>query len=208
MLPALQTRPAVATLIAATLALVAACASDPAPERGIVEAKTLNDREGIVFGMLVPQVYDSRGKQLIGSAVPELPYEVYYGTADSLGVKRAFSGFTPSIAGNTQQPQTFFAMKLPAGEYSLFKLYRPFGRSTGAVATDVRFTVAPQKATYVGSLQIDFQAMRGILGAEIPGEKIALKVVDDTAQATKIYKERNPGAGQAIVTSLMQVREQ
>jgi hypothetical protein len=208
MFSALQIRHVAAAMLAATLVLVTACATVPAPERGIVDTGTLNDDEGIVFGMLVPQYYNAGGKHLTGGAVPELPYELYFGTAESLNIKRVFSGFTESIAGNAQEPRTFFAMKLPAGEYSIFKLHRPLGRSTGVVTTDVRFTVSPDKATYVGSLQIDFRAAPGMLGAEIVGKKVALKVVDDTPEATQVYKQRNPAAKQPIVTSLMKVRRQ
>lgn len=208
MFPALPTRPVTVTLVATILALVTGCATLSAPERGIVDTEALHDGEGIVFGVLEPQYYNSHGTRLTGGSVPEIPYELYYGTAENISIKRAFSGFTESIAGNTQEPQTFFAMKLPAGEYSMFKLYRPLGKSTGAVPTDVRFTVTPDQATYVGSLQIDFRAAPGIFGTDIAAQKVALKVVDDAAQATQLYKERNPRARQAIVTSLMQVRRQ
>ncbi len=205
MAPTIRTG-SILSMLLATLALLAACSSVPNPERGIVDTESLNEDDGIVFGTLVPQFYNSKGKPVGANDVPAIEYELYYGTAESIGLKRAFTGFTESISANTRQPQTFFAMKLPAGEYSLFKLYRPFPGTTGYVPTDVRFTVEPKKATYIGSLQVEFRATRGLLGEERVGEKIALKVVDDAATATRVYKERNPDAALDIVANLMKVR--
>lgn len=207
MSPTVRTSSTAFILAAAMFALLAACAVMPAPEQGVVDAGTLNEDEGIVFGVLAPLYYDSRGKQLSGKAVPEIDYELYFGIAENLGAKRAFSGFANSIPGNTREPQTFFAMKLRAGEYSLFKLHRPFSGTMGVIPTDVRFTVAPNTTTYIGSLQIEFRATRGWFGEERSGEKMALKVVDDAANATRVYKARNPKAAQAIVTSLMKPRK-
>lgn len=208
MSPTARTSSTASLLAAATsFALLTACAVMPAPEQGVVDAGTLSEDEGIVFGVLTPRYYDSGGRQLSGKAVPEIDYELYFGVAENLGVKRAFSGFADSIPGNTREPQTFFAMKLPAGEYSLFKLHRPFSGTIGVIPTDVRFTVAPNTTTYIGSLQIDFRATRGLFGEKRVGEKVALNVVDDATNATRVYKERNPDAAQAIATSLMKPRK-
>lgn len=207
-MPTLLVRLTAPMLAAAVLGLLAACAMAPSPERGVVEAETLTENEGIVFGMIVPLSYDARGKPMTGSRAPDLPYALYIGTPESVTLKRVFSSFTQTISGNTQQPQTFFAMKLPVGEYTLFKLNRPLGRTTGDVPIDVRFTVTPNQASYIGSLQLEFRATRGLFGAEALGDKVTLNVVDDSAQAIKTYKERNPEAAQAIVTSLMKVRRQ
>lgn len=206
MLRTLTKHPAAPVLATALIGLLAACATAPPPERGVVEADAMHEDEGIVFGMVLPRSYDSRGKELTGDRAPDLPYELYIGTPESVTLKRVFSGFTQRISGNAQQPQTFFAIKLPAGEYTLFKLNRPLGRTTGDVPIDVRFTVTPSKAAYIGSLQIDFRATRGLFGSETAGEKVVLKVVDEPAQAIPIYKERNPDAKPAIVTNLMKMR--
>ena len=202
----LATRTRLSAPFAAALVLFTACAGVPAPERGIVDGESLNEDEGIVFGILEPKVYDSQSNQLRGSAVPEIEYELYFGIAENLGVKRTFSGFHNSITGSTRRAQTFFAMKLPAGEYSFFKLHRPFPGTIGAVPADVRFSVAPNTATYIGSLQIEFRATRGMLGYERVGENVTFKVVDDAANATRTYKERNPGAAPAVVIGLMKPR--
>lgn len=189
------------------IALLTACATSLTPERGVVNAEELNpEEEGIVFGMLMPQAFDSKGKQLSGSAAPLIEYDFYYGGTENVAVQRVFAGLNDSIPGNTHQPETFFAMKLPAGEYSLFKLYRPFQGTSGFVPTDMRFKVEPNKATYIGSLQIQFRATRGILGTERHGEKIALQVVDDAPRATRIFKERNPQVTQEVITRLMKAR--
>lgn len=192
-------------LAVAILVLLTACATSPSPEKGIVDTTTepLSEDEGIVFGVLVPQSFDSKGRQLEGKAVPEIAYEVFYGGTENITIQRAFTGLNDSIPGNTRQPQTFFAMKLSAGEYSMFKLYRPFQGQSGFIPTDVRFKVEPNKATYIGSLQIQFRATRGLFGEERNAEKVTLKVADDTANATRVFKERNPDARQEIVTTLM-----
>lgn len=193
-------------LAVATMALLAACAT-ATPESGVVDTETLNnEEEGIVFGVLLPQCFDSKGKQVACTAAPQIDYEFFYGETENITIQRAFTGFNDSITGNTRKPQTFFAMKLPVGEYSLFKLYRPFQGTTGFVPTDVRFKVEPNKATYIGSLEIQFRATRGIFGDERHGEKIALKVIDDAATATRLFKEHNPQVTQLIVTDLMKAR--
>lgn len=89
----------------------------------------------------------------------------------------------------------------------MFKVYRPFSGTIGFIPTDIRFKVAPNKATYIGSLQIDFRATRGLFGDERVGEKVAFKVSDDLEKATKVYKERNPSLGYEITTNLMKVEE-
>lgn len=193
-------------LAAAILVFMSACATSPAPEVGVVDAEPLNEDEGIVFGVLEAQYFDSKGKQLSDKAAPEVSYEIFYGGTENITIQRAFTGFNDSISGSTRKPQTFFAMRLAAGEYSMFKLYRPFQGTTGYVPTDVRFTVEPNKATYIGSLQIQFRATRGILGEERVAEKITLKVVDDAASATQVFKQRNPNATHQITTVLMKAK--
>lgn len=198
--------------------LLAACASNPRPEGGVVDAETMEEDEGIVFGTIEGNYYNSKGTRLTGKAVPEIKYDLFYGEAENLGVKRTFSGFNESIAGNTTEPPTFFALRLPPGEYAFFKLHRAGGgpgeknpsleaRSSVNVPSDVRFTVAPKQATYVGSLQIEFRGTRGALGQERIGEKVAFKVADDTEKTVKTYKERNPSVSLPVATNLMQVKK-
>ena len=189
-----------------TFAFFAACAITP-PELGVVDGGALKKKEGIVFGILVPTYHNSKGEELTAEAALEIGYTLYFGTAENIGVKRAFSGLGDSMDGNTKYTETFFAMKLAAGQYSIFKLTRPFPGTMGAIPTDVRFTVTPNKATYIGSLQIDFRATRGLFGEERVGEKVAFKVADDLEKAVKIYKERNPNLGYEITTNLMKIEE-
>jgi hypothetical protein len=196
-----------ALILGAALAAMLAACSSMAPQTGVVDDEPLNnEEEGIVFGMLVPQVFDSKGKPVSEKNLPNIEYDMFFGSAENVSISRAFTGFHESITGNTRIPQTFFAMKLPAGEYSLFKFYRPFQGTTGYVPTDMRFTVEPNKATYIGSLQIQFRSTKGLLGQERFGEKIAFKVVDDKENAIRMFKERNPHVTQEIATGLLKGR--
>jgi hypothetical protein len=188
-------------------ALVAACAVPPPPEQGMVDTVPLKRREGIVFGILAPHYYNSKGEKLADKAIPDISYTLFFGTAESIAMKRAFSGLSESMDGNTKNPETLFAMKLPAGQYSIFKLYRPFAGTTGTVLTDMRFTVAPNKATYIGSLQIEFRATRGLFGEERVAANVAFEVTDDAEKATNMYRERNPNLGYEITTNLMKIEE-
>jgi len=193
-------------ILPAMLLLLAACAFAPAPETGTVEAETLDEDEGVVFGTVEPEYYDSKGKRLTGNAIPAIDYEIFYGTVQNIGVKRTFSGFADSISGTTRQPQTFFAMRLAAGDYTFFKLTRPFPGTSGTILSDVRFTVTSQKATYIGALQVEFRANRGVFGQERVGEKVVFKVSENMDDAAKLFKGRNPDAGFPVDTNLMKVR--
>jgi len=202
------------TFVPALIALLGACATPPPPledEMAPASSKgaptSLGAREGVVFGFLAPVYTNFKGEQVPGSSVKEISYELSYGTAENFGMKRAFSGFTNSIDGSTRQPATFFMLKLPVGEYSFFKLARPFPGTIGSIASDIRFGVAPGKATYIGTLQINFRAGRSIFGEDRPGELVSFKVLDDAEKATMTYKERNPNANFPLETKLMVVNK-
>lgn len=183
------------------------CAAVLPPDQGVVDSAPLDQDEGVVFGILAPNSYNSKGEKLAGKATPEIGYSLFYGVAENIAVKRAFSGLNESIDGNTKYSETFFAMRLPAGEYSMFQLHRPFSGTTGIIITDVRFTVTPNKATYIGSLQIDFRSTRGLFGQDRVAEKVAFRVTEDVEKATKMYRERNPSLGYEIATDLMKIRK-
>ena len=72
---------------------------------------------------------------------------------------------------------------------------------------DARFTVVPNKATYVGSFRIDFQpppAQEGIVFRRI-AFRVAVRVTNEFDKALQQYKERNPRAPYEVTTSLMTI---
>ena len=181
-------------------ALVTACATAPPSEQGVVTSGPLKDGEGIVYGTVVTNFYNSNGEKLF----PEdgwRGYVFYFGTSTNLVVKRMYPGLSENIYVSTKPPETFFVRRLAAGEYSMFRL----SRGAGFVLTDIRFTVTPNKATYIGSLQIDFRGTRGLFGEERFGQKLAFKVIDDRDKVTKAFKERNPNLEHEVTTNLMKM---
>lgn len=202
-----------ALVLSALIFLLAACAGSVQPERGIVDAETLDEDIGIVFGTIEPNYYDAKGAEVAGKRLPEMKYELFFGDAENLGVKRTFSGFNQSISIATKDPETFFVLQLPQGEYSMFKLEKylapdkPVREGAGdAFPSDVRFTVAPKQATYIGSLQVNFRATRSALGQQRLGDKVAFSVADKSDAATKTFQERNPDLKIALTKNLMQVK--
>lgn len=180
------------------IAFITACSTVPPSGQSVVSSGLSKEGEGIVFGIIVTNYFNSKGEKITGDAVPDVGYTLRLGTATNLWAKEALNVWLgESIVGSTKYPETFFAKKLSAGEYSMFKLLA----SRGETRPDIRFTVTPNKATYIGTLQMDFQGTQDLLGERIAGVKF--KVVDDPNNAIRTYKERNPNLDYEITTNLM-----
>ncbi len=194
------------TISALILLLVAGCAS--VNETGIIADAPQKEDEGIVFGILNASSYDSKGSKHSMETGPAIEYGIRFGTSSG-GLGRAFDStiysdmFGPKrvLAGSTAYPEALFARRLPAGDYYLYTLTR----GTGSAPLNARFTVTPNKATYIGSLQVEFLSMTGLFGEQRPAVQVVLKVTNELDKAQQLYKERNPRLPYEIITNLMTI---
>ena len=174
----------------------ASCATAPRNEAAI-DTTTLKADEGIVIFSVAAQLCRQNGEKITGSEAPKVDYTLrYFDTS-------RFFGRGGNIDGDTQTPETLFARRLPAGEYKMDKLYASIGTMTANTPIDVHFTVSPNKATYIGSLQLEFRERKGTSNNET--QALALKVADNTANATNMFKTFNPALRCDIVTNLMRI---
>jgi hypothetical protein len=184
------------TIFALMLLLVAGCAAVKSPDQGIVPDAPLKEAEGIVFGILATSSYDSKGDKLAGV---DIDYDIRFGSSSSrLTQQFELPNIERMFRGNTSTPR-LFARRLPAGDYYIFELTR--GR--GKAFLDGRFTVAPNRATYIGSLEVEFRGAKGLFGEEMSASRIAVKVTNDLENALRQYKEKNPRLAYEITTNLM-----
>jgi hypothetical protein len=194
------------------LALVAlvSCASVSAPpEQGIISNPSMKQDEGVVFGILNARSFDSQGKPLSQDSEPIVHFIMRFGPSSEGFVTKklrgSFGGLFKSggeLQGNTKFPEVFFANALPAGEYSIFAVVRHAGRLSGEFMTDVRFNVVPNKATYIGSVQLEFHSARGLFGEEVAAAQLATRVLNEFDKATQQFKGRNPNIGLDITSNL------
>jgi len=169
--------------------LAAGCATrnpNP-PEQGIVSDAPLDQDEGIVFGTL------SSGDSKDNTG-PGTRYFINYGPKPD--------AFNPELKnwvlqGHTLYP-VFFAQRLPAGEYHVSGLTV----GNGNAYVRARFTVASNKATYIGSLQVGF--FRGEQGIFLGSNtRVGMRVTSEFDKALQQYKQRNPRLPYEITTNLM-----
>jgi len=198
------------TLFALMLLLVVGCAAVKPPEQGIVADTPQKQDEGIVFGILNASSYDSKGDKHSTETGPNISYGITFGPSSSVLAQR----FTPYAAaigagrvleGQTKFPEVFFAKRLPAGTYYIYQVYRSTPAGTGNVSLDAHFTVTPNKATYIGSIQVEFHGARGLLGDERSAQRASIRVTNELDKATNLYKERNPRLPYEITTNLMTI---
>lgn len=125
--------------VLATL-LVSGCATTMQMQMSPEELKKLQPNEGIVIG----SVQIKGGKDLLGR------------TKWSLAAKQTNNADPEyTIAAHRDGAEEFFATKMIAGDYHIFKLYQE-GFSTFTVPTDIQFKVEPGKTEYLGRLVIEF----------------------------------------------------
>jgi len=111
------------------------------------ELKQLQAGEGIVLG----SVKIKGGKDLLGR------------TQWKLAAKRIDnSGPEYSMQAHREGDEEFWAVRMAAGSYRIYKLYQE-GFSTFLGLTDIQFTVDPGKTKYLGRLVIEFPP--GLLAA-------------------------------------------
>ena len=195
------------TIFALMLLLIAGCAAVKPPEQGIVADAPQKQDEGIAFGILNASSYDSKGDKHSMEAGPDISYSISYGTSSNSLVQRFTLpiGADLILQGHTKFPEVFFAKRLPAGDYYVYELYRSTPGASGRGHLDARFTVTPNKATYIGSLQVEFHGARGLLGDERSAQRVAMKVTNELDKATNLYKERNPRLPYEITVNLMTI---
>ena len=189
------------------LLLLAGCAAVKPPEQGIVADAPQKQDEGIVFGILHASSYDSKGDKHSMEAGPGISYSIRYGTSSNFLAQR-FSlpiGADQVLEGHTKFPEVFFAKRLPAGDYYVYELVRSTPSGSGRGHPDARFTVTPNKATYIGSLQVEFFGGRGLLGDERSAQRVEIRVRNELDKAIQQYKERNPRLPYEITTKLMTI---
>ena len=197
-------------IFALTLLLVAGCAAVKPPEQGIVADAAQKPDEGIVFGILNATSYDSKGDKHSKETGPNISYNITFGPSSSL-LAQHFTPFYEAIRagrvlqGHTKFPEVFFAKRLPAGTYYIYEVSRSTPAGTGSVSLGAHFTVTPNKATYIGSIQVEFHGARGLLGDERSAQRAAISVTDEFDKAAQQYKERNPHLPLELATSLMKV---
>ena len=191
--------------------IVASCATSPAGRA--IDASALNDNEGIIFFSVVTRTYASNGDLLTGKATPQISYTLSYSQATSLGAKQVAPIFGMvgksggSVGGSTQEPEILIARRLPTGEYSMFKLLMSVGAISATSNTNIRFSVLPNKATYLGTLHIDFYAKKGLFGEERPGQVAAFRIASEAENVAQLFRKQYPGVQSAIATKLMRIED-
>lgn len=174
------------TLFLLLVSLAAGCATVYPPEQGIVSDAPL-DQEGIVFGTLTSG--DPKDQ-----VAPGFRYSINFGPRPDAAnpVLRSWL-----IHGHTMSP-VFFAIRLPAGDYYVSGLHA--GNANANLKA--RFTVASNKATYIGSLRVAFFAGEpGLLGGSTT--RVGIRATNDLDEALQQYRQRNPRLPYEITTNLM-----
>jgi len=196
-------RPTFSISLAIACIVCASCATAPRDEAALGDT-VLRENEGIIIFSIVTNSYNSFDEKLAGDAVPNRDYVLDYSPATGLAVRQivpifgTFGSSSGSIGGNMREPEKFVVKRLLAGEYSIFKFHMSLGSIAGSSNTDLRFTVTPNKVTYLGKVQIDWYAKQVAFG-----RPLSIVVSDDLNNAVKIFKERNPGLGYEITTNLI-----
>jgi hypothetical protein len=171
------------TLFLQFVSLTTGCATVYPPEQGIVSDAPLDHDEGIVFGTLSSEAG-------VGTR-----YDINFGPVDTFDSERK----SWLLQGDTQS-EVFFAMRLPMGNYRVSGIHVGNGRAY----VTARFTVASNKATYIGSLQVGFfSGAPGIFGG--PTTRVGVRVTNQIEKAQQQYKQRNPRLPYEITTNLMKM---
>lgn len=191
------------TIFALMLLLVASCATTKSPDPNILSEAPLKEDEGIVFGILTTSSYDSKGDKL--ADVDSDNYYISFGTSSSFIAKHfAVPNIERMFQGNTSTPR-LFARRLPAGDYYILEVV--WGGGFSKAFLDGRFTVAPNRATYIGTLEVEFHGTKGLFGEERSASRLAVRVTNELEDALRQYKERNPRLAYEITTNLMVLRK-
>ncbi len=89
--------------------------------------------------------------------VRKIKYKLHFGILDPQ--KEKVRGKSRVIKTSTDEEGTLFVLELPVGEYKVFSIDRTRFGGSAYVFTDIRFTVAPRKATYIGTLELQTQGV-------------------------------------------------
>lgn len=179
-------------VLALTVFTLSACVVVPVG-KDIDTDGPLDQSEGIVFGSLQTVVLDRRGEKFDTEQEPRLyfTYKLEYSSSDSIGLKRSFPGlYTRGLfaEGISAIPNVFFAKRLPVGEYSIHSV----NMSNHFFIPDIRFRVAPNHVTYIGSIQFEYQAERKKRGVPLLGQKVKYRVVNNYPEATAQLAKKYP----------------
>ena len=162
--------------------LVSGCATSMQMQMSPDELKNIQPNEGIVIGA----VHIKGGKDLLGRTKWNLAAE----QTNNAGPKY-------SIAAHRDGAEEFFATKMIAGNYHIFKLYQE-GFSTFTVPTDIQFKVEPGKTVYLGRLVIEFPP--GLIAVWTP---IKIAVEDAKEEALDSLTKKTGLAVSDVATKLM-----
>jgi hypothetical protein len=148
------------------LALAGCATMDSTPE----ELRQLGAEEGIVFGSIVVETDAAPAGEsalafLAGGRSSESDYSFF---ASEVGLNPFVTEY--GVTASTDQERAF-VKKLPAGDYAI-KRFKQAGLSNLEANIDVRFSVHPGEATYVGRLTVYLPYRLGV------GSRIAAKVHD------------------------------
>lgn len=188
------------------LIFLMSCATvEPPPQQGNISGLPLKQNEGVIFGVLNAASYDSRGKLLPKDSGQGAHFLMLFGPSSDSFLTRKLSAMRSSfghasgreLEGHTQFPEVFFAKALPAGEYSIFTLRA----RSGEAITNVTFVVSPNRATYIGSLQVEFHGARGLFGEERSAQRVAIKVLNEFEKATQLFKQHNPSLEIEVISN-------
>ena len=158
--------------------------------------------EGIVFGSLTYSFQKADGTVVSPEDMRTISYIVYFTPRkdDKRRVRNFFVGLlggreTELASGSTKQGESLFVQRLPAGEYTISKIERDRWGQSAYVLTDMHFTVAPGKSTYIGTLKLKHHG--GLR------ERINTEVLDDSETVIPMFKAENPRVAFEIETRLL-----
>lgn len=187
-------------VLALTVFTLSACVVVPVG-KDIDTDGPLDLTEGIVFGFLQTVVLDRHGEKFNTEQEPRLyfTYKLEYSSSDSIDLKRSFPGlYTRGFfaEGISAIPNVFFAKRLPVGEYSIHSV----NMDNQFFIPDIRFRVAPNQVTYIGSIQFEYQAERKKRGVPlldrkvVPllSQKVKYRVVNNYPEATAQLAKKYP----------------
>ena len=162
------------------------------------EIQRLENTEGIIFGSILVEAKDPEndsGWQTFwkGKKASDFKYSFLLKKVDD-------NSGAYEIIVDPNNEKTFVS-KLVGGDYRIYKIWVVYVSDYLYTDTDVRFTVLPQKATYVGRLRVSFPERVKMFS------KFGLEIEDDQAVAESQAKKEF-GLNESIITKgLMQIQK-
>ena len=172
--------------------LISIAQAATAQDRDMVAKSSTGTNDGIIYGVLVNRYFDhSTGDAIDRAKAQKILYSIYSAEGEPTLMNRVVSG-ERIVVGDNAQPRMLFVKRQPAGTFYLSKISFASGAQTFTGFPNLQYEVAAGKATYIGSLQIDFFGARGLFG-DVLSRRVRVSVIDEFDEVTKTYKESNPG---------------